>query len=153
MCTGIEIAMLVGTGFSAVSQADAASRKRAISNYQAAQMVEDAKADTYRAETMADKIRRAGRAQKAEAKSALAASGVAADEGTALTIADDIGVRVESDATAELLTGQRRQARTETEAEFVRQGARNEERASYASAGGTLLQGGAQSYTSWKGRK
>jgi len=150
MCTGAEVLLvgstLLGTG-AAVHQAQTQSN---YNNYLAAQAAADAKAEKGAAEVEAERIRKAGKQQRAEAIAALAASGVDVNSGTALKIDQRIARDSEEDAVLTLTGGSDRALRLEAEAQGSRQAASRAQAAGYVSAAGNLLQGGYKLANGWK---
>lgn len=109
MGTGVELLLLAGaaasTVYGAQQQADAAADQAKAIGQQSA---EQAGRDQDAAAAEAERIRKAGRAQVAEANAALSASGVSVTEGTPLLIDQDIYARSEFDAMNAILSGERR---------------------------------------------
>ncbi|ENL2449233.1 hypothetical protein AB4X14_005018, partial [Salmonella enterica] len=81
MCTGLEVAAIGASVLSAGGAVYSGQQQKKMSNYQAAQAEADAEAAQAAARVEADRIRKAGRAQAAQANAALAASGVDTGEG------------------------------------------------------------------------
>lgn len=96
----------------------------------------------------AQRIRRAGRAQQAEAKAAYAAAGVDVNRGTAVRVGDQIDLDSETDAYMAILQGERRGRTLDYEAKATRHAGRNARRAGVAGAFRSIL-GGAASYGLW----
>ena len=107
MCTGLEIALLVGTAASTVGTVVAGAAQKDQANAQAQQALNQGayEADAYKQQ--ADKIRRAGKAQVGETAAALAASGVKLGEGTPLELKKTIIERSEEDALTAIMQGGR----------------------------------------------
>lgn len=139
MCTGMEIFSLISGGMQMASQISQANQARDMGNYQAAQAEADAQAEREVARVNAEKIRKASKSQQSAARSALAASGVVADAGTALMIQGDIAQSGEGDALSELLTGKRRSNRLEAEGAGARIAGKNAQQQGYMGAAGSLL--------------
>lgn len=97
----------------------------------------------------AEKIRRAGRAQAAQASAAMASSGVAIGEGTPIRINEEIYKESESDAFSTLLTGTRRQRTAEEQGAVIIAGGKAEKTAGYLNAGSSLLASGSN-YGKWQ---
>lgn len=97
----------------------------------------------------AEKIRRAGRAAASQANAAMAASGVAIGEGTALRINEQIYKDSEDDAFSTLLTGVRRQRSANDQAGLMEYEGRSARTAGFLNAGASLLSAGS-SYGKWK---
>ena len=100
----------------------------------------------------AEKIRRAGRAAASQANAAMAASGVAIGEGTALRINEQIYKDSEDDAFSTLLTGARRQRTANDQAGLMAYEGRSARTAGFLNAGATVLSS-AGSYGKWKAGK
>ena len=124
-----------------------------MSNYQAAQAEADAEAAQAAARVEADRIRKAGRAQAAQANAALAASGVETGEGTALRITSGITGDAEQDAYQTILNGANQSARLNAQASADRISGRNASTSGYISAGSSLLSAGGEAYSGWKKAK
>ncbi len=98
----------------------------------------------------ADRIRKAGRAQAAQANASLAASGVDTGEGTALRIQSGIVGDAEQDAYQTILNGTNQGARLNAQASADRISGRNASTSGYISAGSSLLSAGGTAYNGWK---
>lgn len=110
-----------------------------------------AAADQDAAVAQAEKIRRAGKAQQAEANAALAASGVSVGEGTAVRIGREIATNTEKDAMQTILSGARRAVSGEAEAGMLRSQGSAASTAGYLNAGSSLLAGAsAYARSGWK---
>lgn len=139
MCSGVELlaaASALMQGFSTLQQGRQAQK---MANYEAKQADANAAAERGAAAVRADKIRKMGRMQRSSARAALAASGVAADEGTALVIDQQIGRDAEEDALNEIITGGRRGDALNTQAELSRISGSNARSASYLGAAGSAM--------------
>lgn len=142
-----------GTGV-AMYSADTAS-KQAESNlkFQAAQTAADANAAAGEAQVEAMRIRKAGKAQRAQATAAAAASGIDVNSPTALKIDEEIGKNSEEDATLTILNGGDRAARMRQQATFDSQGAKLARSEGRQQQAATLLSGAATAagqYSNWK---
>lgn len=149
MCTGIEIAMLAsaavsagGAVYSGVKQEQAADTNAELARRQGAQEKDAAVAQ-------AEKIRKSGRAQAGQANAALAASGVAIGEGTAIRINEQIYKDAEDDAFSTLLTGTRRQQSSNDQAGILVNQGNTAMTSGMINAGASVLSAGA-SYGKWK---
>lgn len=120
MCTGMEIAMVAGTAMTTVSAVQQGNDAQAMGNYQAAQAKADAEADRGAAKVQADKIRRAGEAERGRARAALAASGASLDSASADAIDDDIVSAYEEDALVTMYSGDNRARSRLAEGESAR---------------------------------
>lgn len=156
MCISATMLLVAAAGAQAVGaivqgqqQQELANARAAESNYQAAQARADADAEREAAQVQADKIRKAGRYQKSEARASLAKSGVAADAGTALTVQDYVTKSAEEDALSTILTGQYRGRKldlgamaSDREASYQRQAGDNAAMSGFLGAGKSLLSAG-----------
>jgi hypothetical protein len=97
----------------------------------------------------AEKIRRAGRAQAAQANAAMAASGVAIGEGTPIRINEQIYKDSEDDAYSTLLTGTRRKQTADDQGAIMISDGEAAKTSGYINAGASLLSTGA-SYGKWQ---
>lgn len=132
--------------FSAVTSIQQGRQEQKFANFQAEQANADAQAAREQGQVNAEKIRRAGKYDQAEAVAALAASGVEVTAGTPLRIADEIKKRVEQDAFAEMLTGSRAGARLDQEAQGFRAAGKNAAARGVKKAFGSVLSAGAEYY-------
>lgn len=150
MCISATAALLIGTVVSAAAtyytaqqqsraynaQADMARANAEIQAGEArvaqAYALRDAEEEKGAAADRAERIRRAAGREAGKSKASLAASGVSSGAGSAVTIQDFIEASSESDAMAEILTGERRaRAYTERAASYGRS-------AGYAASGGSI---------------
>lgn len=153
MCTGLEVAAIGASVLSAGGALYSGQQQKKMANYQAAQAEADAEASKAAARVEADRIRKAGRAQAAQANASLAASGVETGEGTALRITSDITRDAEQDAYQTILNGVNQGARLNAQAQADRISGKNASTAGYINAGGSLLSAGGKSYSGWKSAK
>lgn len=153
MCTGLEVAAIGASVLSAGGALYSGQQQKKMANYQAAQAEADAEAAQAAARVEADRIRKAGRAQAAQANAALAASGVETGEGTALRITSGITGDAEQDAFQTILTGNNQSARLNAQASADRISGRNASTSGYISAGSSLLSAGGKAYSGWKAAK
>lgn len=153
MCTGVEIAAIGASVLSAGGAVYSGQQQKKMSNYQAAQAEADAEAAQAAARLEADRIRKAGRAQVAQANAALAASGVDTGEGTALRIQSGIVGDAEQDAYQTILNGANQSARLNSQAQADRISGKNAAMAGYIGAGSSLLSAGGKAYSGWKSAK
>lgn len=102
----------------------------------------------------AQNIREDAREVQGAARTQYAASGVKVDTGTAALVNEEIVRRSELDAFTAILEGNRRGRNLETEAAGVRSQGKQAQRAGYAQAAGTLLQGSFNSMkaSGWRSR-
>jgi hypothetical protein len=148
MCTGLEMAAIGASVLAAGGAVYSGQQQKKMSNYQAAQAEADAEA-AQAARVEADRIRKAGRAQAAQANASLAASGVDTGEGTALRIQSGIVGDAEQDAYQTILNGTNQSARLNAQASADRISGRNASTSGYISAGSSLLSAGG-TYNGWK---
>lgn len=153
MCTGLEVAAIGASVLAAGGAVYSGQQQKKMSNYQAAQAEADAEAAQAAARVEADRIRKAGRAQAAQANAALAASGVETGEGTALRITSGITEDAEQDAFQTILTGNNQGARLNAQAQADRISGNNAATAGYINAGSSLLSAGGKAYSGWKAAK
>ncbi|MGE8691348.1 MAG: hypothetical protein ACN6PJ_29670 [Achromobacter sp.] len=120
-----------------------------LANAQARQLENQAAAERDSAVSAAERVRRAGRRQQAEAESSYAASGVSIGTGTPVRVNDQIGSDAETDAYTAILDGERRGRTLDYEARAARQAAKN---ARSGGAGGALtsILGAAGNFGMWK---
>lgn len=132
--TAVSMAGTLAQGVAAKRAGDDQAR---IEENQAAQQMDQAGQE-------AERIRKAGKRTQGAARAALAASGIRVDEGTALTIDDEIGYESELDAQMTLLTGKRGARASQFSAAQARARGSNAMTSSVLGAVSTGLQG-------WKG--
>ncbi len=143
MCTGVEIALMASAAVSAVGAIAQGQQQKAAMDDQAQIARNDAAYKADAAKAQAEKIRRLGKAQRGEAKAALAASGVKLGEGTPLELEKDIAQKSEEDALSALLTGKRITQSANDEAAMLQRAGNNAVTNSYFSAGSSVLSAGA----------
>ncbi|WP_262033859.1 hypothetical protein [Serratia liquefaciens] len=150
MCTGVEIALVASSVLAAGAATASGVQQKKMADYQADQANADADAARAASRVQADKIRKAGREQAAQANAALAASGVETGEGTALRITSGITGDAEEDAYTTIMNGMNTGARYNAQGQADRLSGRNAATAGYLNAGSSLLSAGATGYTGWK---
>lgn len=150
MCTGLEVAAIGASVLSAGGALYSGQQQKKMSNYQAVQAEADAKSAQAAGRVEAERIRKAGRAQAAQANASLAASGVDTGEGTALRIQSDIVGNAEQDAYQTILNGVNQSARLNAQASADRISGSNAATSGYISAGSSLLSAGGTAYNGWK---
>ncbi|WP_164096857.1 hypothetical protein [Serratia marcescens] len=150
MCTGVEIALVASSVLAAGGAAASGIQQQKMANYQADQANADAEAARASARVQADRIRKAGREQAAQANAALAASGVETGEGTALRITSGITGDAEQDAYTTILNGMNTGARYNAQAQADRLSGRNAATSGYINAGSSLLSAAGTGYSGWK---
>lgn len=146
MCYPIAILAAVAAVGAVATVVQAQQQKKA-ANQQAALVAQQGAEELDAAKARAEKIRRAGRAQRGEAKAALAAAGVKLGEGSALEIDSTIDKRSEEDALSEILSGRRANRSASVQSDLLRQSGENAVTNSYFSAASTAL--GAYSKGGW----
>lgn len=142
MCTGMEILSMVATGLQVVGQLSRGQQQSDYNDWQAEQSRADAQAAREEGEVRAERVRRAGDRQQSEARAALAAAGVEVGAGTPVRIDQQIARDAEWDAQQEILYGQRRGARYDSDAAGYERAAENAQTGSMLAAGATLLSPG-----------
>lgn len=150
MCEPVTSALVVSSVLAAGAATASGMQQKKMADYQADQAQADADAAAAAARVQAEKIRKAGAAQAAQANAAYAASGVETGEGTALRITSGITGDAEEDATMTVLGGQDAAARYRAQGQADRISGRNAATSSYISAGSSLLQAGSMAYSGWK---
>lgn len=152
MCDPVSLTVLTvgSTLVGAFGQMQAGKQEQQWANYQAAQAEADAKAEKGAATVEAERIRKAGKRAMAEADAALAGSGVALGEGTAVNINRDIAQGVEEDALLTIAGGQDRSLRLNAQATADR--IRGSQAASAGKIGAlsTLIGGTNRAASGWK---
>lgn len=144
---GIEVALLAaGTALAAgsaiyggIQQKQAADTQAELTRRQTAQEADAAVAQ-------AEKIRRAGRQQQAEATANLAASGVSVGSGTPIRIGNEIYRTSEQDAYQTILSGTRAQTAGNIQAGMLNTSGSNAMTSGLINAGSSLLSGAAATY-------
>lgn len=156
MCDPVTVLVAATVGstlLGAYSQVQAGKQEEAWGKYQAAQAEADANAERGAGQVEAERIRKLGKRQRAEADAAFAGSGIAINEGSALDINRDISQGAEEDAYMAIVAGNDRGARLDADAVGARIGAKNAKRAGYLGATATVLGGAAQVASGWKSSK
>lgn len=152
MCTGAEIALVigaVGTGVSVYSQVQQADQAKDTANQQQAQAAEDAAYAASEAQVQARTIRKAAERQRAEARASLAGSGVVVGEGTAEQIDSEIGRDAEQDALMAVYDGNNRARSISVAGNQAAQRSRNASTAATTGAFTSALQGGSTLARGW----
>lgn len=156
MCDPVTVLVAATVGstlLGAYSQVQAGKQDEAWGNYQAAQATADANAERGAGQVEAERIRKLGKRQKAEADAGFAGAGIGINEGSAVDINRDITQGAEQDAYMAIVAGNDRGARLDADAKGARIGAKNAKRAGYLGAAGTLLAGASQIAGGWKPSK
>lgn len=141
MCGPMQVLQIAATVLSAAGQMSRGRQQSDYYEWQAEQSRADAQAAREEGEVRAERTRRAGDRQQAEARAALAAAGVEVGAGTPVRIDQQIRRDAEWDAQQELLTGQRRGARLDSEGAGYEQAADNAMTGSLLATGATLASG------------
>lgn len=141
---------LLSAGAAAYTANQAGKQQEAWGNYQAAQTEADARTEKGAGQVEAERIRKLGKRQIAEAMAAYAGSGIDVSEGTPLDINRDIEAGVEEDAALAIMGGNDRALRLNAQAQGDRMGAGNARQAGRLNAANSLLQGAAGVASGWK---
>jgi len=149
-------ASVVGTAVSVYSQMEQADQADKIAQQQQNQAREDAQFAASEAQVQAKAIRKAADKQRAEARGALAASGVVVGVGTAEQIDQEIQAGGEEDALMAIYDGSNRARAIGQQGEITASRSRNAANAARYGAASSALQGGATVARGWNtsvGRK
>ncbi|WP_050465099.1 hypothetical protein [Herbaspirillum autotrophicum] len=154
MGTGAELAAYaafaaaaVGT-YSAIEQGNAAKDQK---DYQAAQAQADADAAAAQSEVEANQIRKSVQKQRAQARAALAESGVNVDVGTAELVQSDIEQEGEKDALTTIYNGTTKKRQLLAQAQGLTIAGANAQNAGYFNAGSSALSG-ISNASGWKSK-
>lgn len=139
----------VGTALSVNAQRKQAKREDAIADQQEQITRDDAAYAASEAQVQARMIRKAAEKQRAEARAALASSGVVVGEGTAEQIDTEIAADAEQDALLTIYDGTNRARGITVAGEQAAQRTRNAAAASRTGALTSALQGGATIASGW----
>lgn len=142
-------ASVVGTAVSVYSQMEQADQADKIAQQQQNQAREDAQFAASEAQVQARQIRKAADKQRAEARGALAASGVTVGVGTAEQIDEEINAAGEEDALMAIYDGTNRARAINQGGEITASRSRNAANASRYGAATSALQGGATLARGW----
>jgi type II secretory pathway pseudopilin PulG len=142
MCEPTTIVLAISAVVGAVTAISAGQQQQKAANAQAQEALNQGAYRQDEARQRAEKIRRAGLAQRGEAKAALAAGGVKLGEGTALEIDKTIATRSEEDALSAILTGKRAGSSARSESDLLKTAGENAANNSYGKAASTVLQAG-----------
>lgn len=136
--------MMISAGMSVVGQIQQGIAQQEMYDAQARATATEAGQRMDAAKVEAEKIRKAGRAARGEAKTALAASGVKLGEGSALEVDKQIMQDSEQDALSALLTGKRIGSAANEEIGYLRQAGNNAMTSSILGAAGSVAKSGWQ---------
>lgn len=134
--------MTTGTVLSIAGQIQQGKQQQAMYNAQAQQSLNEAAYRADAAKQQAEKIRKAGKAQKGEANAALAAAGVKLGEGTPLEVERTITQGAEEDALSAILSGHRATTAAQEESRMLGKAGGNAMSNSVLGAAATGLQTG-----------
>jgi hypothetical protein len=143
-------ASVLGAGMSIMGQAQQASQQKKMYNAQAQQVANQAAYRKDATKAQAEKIRRAGVAQRSQTQAALAASGVNINEGTALELQKDVIRNSEEDALMTLLSGERAQQSGDMEAGLLMQAGENASKNAKYGMASTVLSTAGSVASGWK---
>lgn len=151
---GIETALLIGLAAAGTAVSYSAQKKQQaqaedMAKQQQAQALDDAKFAASEAEVQARQIRKATQKQQAEARAALAASGVVVGEGTAEQIDTQIGAEGEQDALMALYDGSNRARQIQVSGNLSAQRSRNAATAAGYGATSALVSGASSVASGW----
>lgn len=120
MCISMATLAMISAGVSAAGMVMQGVQANQMGKYQQAQAEADARAQESEGRLMAEKIRKAGRQQAAEAEAAQAGAGVSLNDPGAREINRRVVADYEEDATAEILGGGYRAASRRAEGQAAR---------------------------------
>lgn len=126
---------------SAFGSVQQGNQGKAFYDYRANQAVADAAAERGAGEVRAGKIRKAGAIVQGQVRAGYAGSGIDVNSGTALVTSEVLARNISEDATAELLTGERRGRALEAQAAGDRAAGANAKFSGYLGATRSLLSG------------
>lgn len=144
------VMMAVGTGVSVMSQQQAAKDQQEAANEQAKLRINEAAAEADARNAQAANIRKLAKAQRGEAKTSLAASGVKLGDGTALEVDKSIAQGGEEDALSALLSGQRVVKTADREAQSLIKAGNNARSNANMQSAATVLQSAGSVASGWK---
>lgn len=142
-------ASVVGTAVSVYSQMEQADQAEKVAAQQQNQAREDAQFAASEAQVQAKAIRKAADKQRAEARGALAASGVVVGVGTAEQIDEEIQAGGEEDALMAIYDGSNRARAIGQQGEIASSRSRNSATAARYGAASSALQGGSTLARGW----
>jgi hypothetical protein len=143
-------ATVVGGAMSVIGQQQQASQQKKMYAAQAQQVANQTAYRKDAAKAQAEKIRRAGVAQRSQTQAALAASGVNINEGTALELQKDVIRNSEEDALMTLLSGERAQQSGDMEAGLLMQAGKNASTNARYGMASTVLSTAGSVASGWK---
>lgn len=143
-------AMVVGTGVSVYSQQQQAKQQQEAANEQAKLTIDQAAAEADARKAQAQNIRKLAKAQRGEAKTSLAASGVKLGSGTALEVDKAIIQGSEEDALSAILSGNRITDTANREAQSLIKAGNNARSNANMQSAATVLQSAGSIASGWK---
>lgn len=144
------VAAVAGAATTAYASIEQGEQQKAAADYNARIAENNAAYQNDAAVAQAEKIRKVGAEQQAQAAAGLAASGVKLGEGSAVDINRTIGQNTEQDAFNALLSGQRATASGDQTASLLRTSGDNAVSNSYIGAGATVLGSASKLASGWK---
>lgn len=148
MCTGTEFGgaasdkmIMASSLLSAFGNVQEGRQTQQYDDYRARQAEADAAAERGAAVVRARKVRKAGVLAQGETTAAYGGSGIDVNSGSALAVKEQLSRNISEDATAELLTGERRALSLEAQAEADRAAGRNARASGNLGAARSLLTG------------
>lgn len=152
MCMTLTVLSAVSTGLSALSSLSGGNARGDAADFQARVAENEAAAQADAGKAQAEKVRLAYKEQRGRARAALAGSGAAVDEGSAVLIDQDITRRGESDALSAILTGDRQADSSMQMAGQYKIAGANARSAGAMGALTSVLGGAAKIGAGWKGK-
>lgn len=141
MCTGVEVAMLAGTAISAGASYQKGREAKAMAGYQADQARADAEAEKGAAQVYAEKIRKAGTAERSKMNAAIAASGADAGSQSAAELDQSTASAYEEDALVAMYGGEQKARRRLAQAQAYEISGSRAQRYALAEAASTAMSG------------
>lgn len=144
------VAMVVGAGVSAYSTYQTGKTQETFANFEAAQGEADARAEQGDAQVEAERLRKIGKMNAAEANASMAASGANLGSAGALQINRQITENAEHDAYITEVGGDQRAMRLNTQAGLTRAQGKAARQGATLSAFATAVSGAGAAYGGWK---
>lgn len=151
VCMTATVLQGLATGMSALSALSSGNARGDAAEFQARVAENEAAAQADAGRAQAEKVRMAYREQRGRARAALAGSGAAVDEGSAVLIDQDIARRGESDALSAILTGDRQADSSMQMADQYKIAGKNARSGGVMGAMTSVLGGAAKIGAGWKG--